>query len=103
MLTEEGKPFGVTANAGTKGANVYGDPGGRITRDALQKPDLSRKHMTDAMENLAQGSNINRNKAYNAIMQGAGGAAAITVPGGNTTLIVLGVGVVAIALYFYAR
>ena len=103
VLTEEGKPFGVTANAGTKGANVYGDPGGRITRDALQKPDLSRKHMTDAMENLAQGSNINRNKAYNAIMQGAGGAAAITVPGGNTTLIVLGVGVVAIALYFYAR
>ena len=100
VLTEEGKAYGVTPDAGTTLGGVYGDPSGTIARGALRKPELSRKQLTDAVENLATGANINRNKAYQAVMRGAG-AAAITVPGGNTTLVVAGVAVVAIGLYFY--
>ena len=103
VLTEEGRPFEVTPEAGNREALVYGDPSGKITRDGLEKPDLSRKHLTDAYQNLARGSALSQGKAFGAVMGGASVAGGFTVPGGNTTLIVLGVGVVAVGLYLYAR
>ena len=103
ILTDEGHTFEVTPDAGNTEALVYGDPSGKITRDGLDKPDLSRKEMTDAYQNLARGSNLSQNKAYQAVMRGGFAAGPSSIPGGNTTLIVAGVAVVAIGLYFYAR
>ena len=81
---------------------MYGDPSGLITRDGLEKPDLSRKHLTDAYQNLARSSNLSQGKAFSAVMAGSSVAGGV-VPGGNTTLIVAAVAGVAIVLYLYAR
>ena len=101
VLTDEGKPFHVTPSAGNTEALVYGDPSGLINRDGLLNPDLSIRNQTDAVENLADNQLLSMARAANAV---AGpGVAGLTVPGGNTTLVVVGVGVVAIALFLYMR
>ena len=103
VLTDEGVPFEVGASAGNVEARIYSDEGGQITRDGLTQVDLSRKSLTDALHNLTTGNNLSKTKAYNALTKSAAGLDTSKVPGGNTTLIIVGVSVVAIGLYLYAR